>query len=206
MRRLLYEIRIAVHPALWALPAVFAAMRLAGMIWHEGWLPLMEIAYPILFPLLAVVLLESERRRKTAEVLISTPVPKPRLLIMRLGAALVPLLGIAAATLPPSDWLTVLPAGVLLAGVALVVGLLCGTEIGLAVALGWWGLSFAASLGVQGILANPVANWFLLILGGAPLSPGALVLRKAVHLGAGVGLIVVCALLVGRRCWRGLSR
>jgi len=129
-------------------------------------------------------------------------------IVRRLGTVvfLLQLLGVAAAAIRPGDRLLVLPTGILLSGVTLLVGLVVGSEIGLAVALGWLGLSFAASLGVRGILTNPFASWFLLILGGAPLSPLALALRKAVHLGTGVGLIVVCALLLGRRCWRGLSR
>jgi len=205
IRRVYLEACIAIHPGVWLLPVLFAILRLTGVIWVEGWLPMLESVYPILYPLLVISLLEQERHGRTAEVLVSTPGSKVAVLAIRLIFVLVPLMGIAAAAVPPGDWLRILPAGLLLSGVALLSGLSFGTEIGLAIALGWWGLSFALALGASHILENPIANWFLLIHGSS-LSPRAFVVRKTAHLISGLLLIAGCTAIYGRRYWRGFSR
>ena len=205
-RRLWYEARIAVRPGTWLLPGLFAVLRVSGVIRTEGWRPMLESVYPILFPLLAVGLLEQERHRRTAEVLVAAPGSKAAVLAVRFIFVSIPLVGVAAAAARPVDWLLVLPAGFLLAGIVLLSGMAFGSEIGLAIALGWWGVSFAVGLGARHVLENPIGNWFLLVLGPASLAPAALAARKTTHLVVGLLLIAGCACLYGRRYWRGFSR
>ena len=205
IRRVYLEAHIAIHPSIWLLPALFAILRLTGVIWVDGWLPMLESVYPILYPLVVISLLEQERRRRTAEVLVSTPGSKAAVLTIRLILILVPLIGIATAAVPPGDWLSILPAGILLSGVALLLGLFFGAEIGLAISLGWWGLSFAAALGAPHILANPIATWLLLIHGSSPISHNAFIIRKIAHLSAGLLLLVGCTAIYGRHYWRGFA-
>ena len=201
MRRILFEARIAVPLGVWAIPLLFAVMRVAGAIWVEGWVPLMALVFPVPFPLLAVRLLDQERRRRTSEVLIAAPGAKPAVLATRIVAVLLPLFAVAAASTRPQDWILVLPGGVLLAGFSLLVGLLVGSEVGLAVALGWWGFSSAAALGLPALLTSPLARW--LLLSSVATSLDELHVRNVAHLGCGLVLLAVCSLLYGRRSWRG---
>ena len=206
IRRALYETRIAIHPGVWAIPAVFAILRFITDDSQNALLPILETAYPVLYPLLAFSLIEHERRRRTAEVLVTTPGSKAGVLVLRLAAIVLPLFCVVAVCVHPSNWLIVLPAGFLLTGVTLLVGLFFGSEIGLAVALGWWALSFAAMFGGAGLLQHPAVSWVSLIQPSASLTRGALLLRKSVQLGAGILLISASAHLFAKRYWRGFLR
>jgi hypothetical protein len=196
--RYLLEARIAVHPGIWILPGLLAFLRLAGAIWPEGWLPALESVYPITYPLLTFSLLEQEKRWHTLEVLVATPRCKASVLLLRLLAVVVPLFCTATAAARPGNWLLVLAPGIILGAVALLIGLLWEEEIGLTVALAWWGISFTVSITQGELIGHPVANWFLLILLPAPLAPEALLLRKWAHLGTGLFLFLLCVLIAGK--------
>jgi len=192
IRHLLYEFRIAIHPAIWMLPVSLAILRLISQPSPERLLGFFEFVYPLLFPIVAIALLGRERRWHTFEVLVATPHAKTPILLSRLSAVVAPLFCAIVATVQPGNWLIVLAPGILLAMVALLVGLIWKEEIGLTVALGWWGISFAIGFANMGLLQHPLANWVFLFLLGAGLTPEALLLRKAVHLGVSALLLLVC--------------
>jgi len=196
IHRWFYEVRLAAHPAVWALPFLLVILRLISPSSPDKWLGFFEFVHALLFPVAVVALLERERRWCTIEVLVATPHAKIPILLARLSATLAPLFCAIAATVRPENWLTVAAPCVLLATVALGVGLIASEEVGLAVALGWWAISFAVNLAGMGMLRHPVANWFVLFLTGAGLPPDAVLLRKLAHLAVAVILLSICCLLI----------
>lgn len=192
IRHLLYELRIAIHPAIWMLPISLAILRLISRSSLERFLGFFEFVYSLLFPIVAIALLGREKRWHTFEVLVATPHAKTPIFLSRLLAVVAPLFCAIVATVRSGDWLIVLAPSILLAMVALLVGLVWKEEVGLTVALGWWGISFAIGIAQMDLLQHPLANWALLFLLGAGLTPEALLLRKAVHLAVGALLFLVC--------------
>ncbi len=186
---LLYEMRLAVHPAIWLLPIALAILRLVTSGSLESALSFFEFVYPLLFPIAVISLLRREKSEHTFEVLVASPHRKTPTLLGRLLGVILPLFCAVAATVWPSSWLAILAPGVLLAMVALVTGLVWREEIGLAVALGWWAISFAASFTYMAWGHHPVGSWFVLFLLGSGLSPEAIVWRKLGQLAAAVVLL-----------------
>lgn len=206
IRYLVTEAKIAVHPGIWLLPTLLAVLRFSGVIWRpegEGWLLFLEFVYPILFPLLVFSTLEQEKNWRTLEVLVAAPNRKAGVFLVRLLYVAVPLFCTAVAATTPVKWLLLVAPGVALGAVALFAGLLWEEEVGLGAALAWWGASFIIAVTQRELLGHPVASWFLLILVPSTFTPNGLLLRKWVHLGAGI-LLLLLAILVAdrRRTWR----
>jgi ABC-type Na+ efflux pump permease subunit len=183
-RHCLYEMRLAIHPAIWLLPGALAILRLITGPGPERFLNSLEFIFPLLFPIAVIAALRRERGDRTLEVLIATPHPKVTILSARMLGVMLPLLCAVAATVSPVNWLSILAPGVFLAMLAVLTGLIWKEEIGLVVALGWWAISFAVSFAQMGLARHPVASWFLLFLLGSSLSPTAILLRKLGQLAA----------------------
>ena len=203
IRYLVYEVRLALHPAIWLLPGFLAILRLTGAIQPKsgGWLGFLEIMFPLLFPLLSFSLLAQEKNWNTLEVWASTPRRKAISLLVRYLVVLFPLFATAVAAVRPEDWLLLLAPGLLLGGFTLAVGLALGEEVGLGAGLSWWGVSFILAIARPELLSRGVTSW--LLLSPSSLSMEELILRKWVHLGAGL-LLVLLALEVAerKRSWK----
>lgn len=203
IRYLLFEARISVPWGIWIVPGLFAILRLTGAIWPEGWLPLLEFVFPILFPLLTFTLLEQEKRWRTLEVMVAAPRRKAAIFLVRYLILVFPLFLVVAAAVRPGEYLLLMAPGLALGGAALLFGLILGEETGLGLALGWWGVSFAIGVARAEFLKTGLQSWVLLILTGAPLSPSEIFLRKWAHLG--IGLLLILLALGGverKRSWR----
>lgn len=198
IRYILLETRIAVRPAVWIVPGLLVVLRLSGVIQPGGWLAPLEMVYPIAYPVLAHSLLEQEKRWRTLEMLVTIPHCVASVLLVRFLVMALPLLVAVAATARPEHWVLVLAPGIVLGAVALLVSLLWEEEVGLAVTLAWWSVSFAASMTGLGVLDHPVASWFFLILLRSSLTPEAILLRKWVQLGVGILLLAACVLAADR--------
>jgi len=209
IRYLSWEARLAVHPGIWILPMLFAVLRLTGVIWNPGaigWLIFLEVVFPLLFPLLAFSLLGREKNWRALAVFAATPRRKAGVFLIRYLAVLIPLVLTVVAAVRPDTYLLLIAPGLLLGGTALFLGLLAGEEMGLGVALAWWGFSFVIlQLGTQ-IFQHRILSLFPLILVGSPLTPQAILTRKVTHLIAGL-VLTVLALLVAeyKRTWSGRS-
>ncbi|MBC7093236.1 hypothetical protein H5T53_04425 [Candidatus Bipolaricaulota bacterium] len=205
IRYLSYEVRLALHPAVWLLPSLFAILRLTGVIRPEstGWLGFLEVMFPLLFPLLSFSLLERERNWRTLEVWVATPWRKAAALLVRYLSTLLPLFLTVVAAVRPEDYLLILSPGLLLGGLSLLFGLALGEEVGLGIGLAWWGVSFALGVTRPQILAHEVASWFLLMLSNAPLSPQQVLSRKWMHLGMGLLLLLLASASADhKRSWK----
>jgi len=190
-----YEMRLAVHPAIWLLPIALAILRVVTGGSLERVLVFFEFVYPLLFPIAVISLLRRERSDRTFEVLVATPHRKTPVLLARLVGVMLPLFCAVAATVSPGNWLSVLAPGVLLAMLALVTGLVWKDEIGLAVPLGWWAVSFAVSFTQMTWGHHAVGSWFILFLLGSGLSPEAILWRKLGHLAVAAMLLSVSLLM-----------
>jgi len=203
IRYLVYEVRLALHPAIWLLPGFLAILRLTGVIQPKsgGWLGFLEVMFPLLFPLLSFSLLAQEKNWNTLEVWASTLRRKAISLLVRYLVVLFPLFATAVAAVRPEDWLLLLAPGLLLGGFTLAVGMALGEEVGLGAGLSWWGVSFILAIGRPELLSRGVTSW--LLLSPSSLSVEELILRKWVHLGAGL-LLVLLALEVAerKRSWK----
>jgi len=195
IRHCLYEIRLAIHPAIWLLPIPLAILRLVTGASLDRLFNFFGFIYPLLFPIAVIGLLRREKGDRTLEVLIATPHLKATILLIRLMVVILPLFCAIVATVTPADWLSILSPSLLLAMLALLAGLIWTEEVGLAVALGWWAISFAVNFTQMGVLRHPVASWFFLFLLGAGLSPEAFLLRELGHLVASAILLSVSIVL-----------
>jgi len=194
-KHLFYEMRLAVHPAIWLLPIALAILRLVTSGSLERALGFFEFVYPLLFPIAVIALLRREKSDRTFEVLVATPYRKTPVLLARLLGVMLPLFCAVVATVSLGNWLSVLAPGVLLAMLALVTGLVWKDEIGLAVALGWWAISFAVSFSQMTWGHHPVGSWFVLFLLGSGLSPEAIMSRKLGQMAAAAMLLSVSLLV-----------
>jgi hypothetical protein len=205
IRYLVYEARLALHPAIWLLPGFLAVLRLTGVIQPKswGWLGFLEVMFPLLFPLLSFSLLAQEKNWNTLEVWASTPRRKAISLLVRYLTVLFPLFSTAIAAIRPEDWLLLLAPGFLLGGFTLAVGLALGEEVGLGAGLSWWGVSFILAIAKPELLGHKALSWFSLVLFSSSLSPQEELLRKWVQLGVGL-LFLLLALEVAerKRSWK----
>lgn len=203
---LFYEAKIAGSFWAWLLPVFFAILRLTGVIGqpgNPGWLVFLEFVYPVPFPLLAYMVLEREKAGKTLETLIATPQRKGQVFLLRYLIAIMPFLCTLVVIAHPKDGLLLLAPAILLGGSTLTMGLALGEEMGLSLGLAWWGISFVFGVAKPGLLGHKVASWFLLVLLPSPLSLQEVLLRKWVHLGAGLLLLLFTLAFADRKgSWR----
>lgn len=203
---LISEIRIAVPLVLWPLSVLLAILRLTGVICQpdaKGWLMFLESMFPLLFPLLSFSLLEREKNWRTLEVTIATSRPKGLIFLTRYLAMLVALLAMVVAVVQPRDYLLIFAPGLLLGSTVLAIGLIWGEEVGLGIALSWWGFSFFAPVWGSEIYTYPFAKLFILQLLWASLSPQEFLIRKWAHLTAGsLLLFAALALAEWKRSWK----
>jgi len=204
IRYLFYEVKIAGNFWTWLLPVFFAILRLTGVIRHPNlsWLAFLEFVYPIPFPLLAYTILEREKAGKTLETLIATPQRKGPVFFWRYLILTMPFFCSLVVIAHPKGGLLLLAPALLLGGSTLTLGLALGEEVGLGLGLGWWGISFVFGVTRPRLLGQGVASWFLLALLPSPLPLQEVLLRKWVHLGAGVFLLLLALALTDRkRSW-----
>jgi hypothetical protein len=203
IRYLGYEVRLALHPAIWLLPGFLAILRLTGVIQPKsgGWLGFLEVMFPLLFPLLSFSLISQEKNWHTLEVWVATPQRKSISLFVRYLALLFPLLATAVAAVRPEEWLLLLAPGLLLGGFTLAIGLALGEEVGLGAGLSWWGVSFILAITRSELLSRGAARWVLLF--PPSVSPQEELLRKWGQLGVGL-LLLLLALEVAehKRSWK----
>ena len=203
IRYLVYEARLALHPAIWLLPGFLAILRLTGVIQPKsgGWLGFLEVMFPLLFPLLSFSLLSQEKNWNTLEVWASTPRRKSVSLFVRYLVVLSPLFSTAIAAASSEDWLFLIAPGLLLGGFTLVVGLIFGEEVGVGTGISWWGVSFILAIARPELLSGGVASWLLLF--PSSLSLEELILRKWAHLGLGLLLFALALSIVeSKRSWK----
>ncbi len=205
IRYLVYEVRLALHPAIWLLPGLLAILRLTGVIQPKagGWLGFLEVMFPLLFPLLSFSLLSREKNWNTLEVWASTPRRKSVSLFVRYLAVLFPLFSTTVAAVRPEDWLLLLAPGFLLGGFTLAVGLALGEEVGLGAGLSWWGVSFILAVARPELLEHGALSWFSLVYFLSSLSLHAVLIRKWAQLGTGLLLFALALFIVERkRTWK----
>lgn len=167
-----------------------------------GWIYFLEFTFPVLFPVLAFGLLEQEKRWRTLEVMVAAPKRKATILIVRYLILLFPLFLAAAAAVRAQEYLLIMAPGLALGGTAFLFGLILGEEMGLGLALGWWGFSFAIRMARPLLLKTGIQSWIFLIISGAPLSPSESLIRKWAHLGMGLFLILLAlAVAEWKRSW-----
>lgn len=204
MPALFFELKIL---RLWGcliIATILGILRASGLVspadastW-AGWVSFLEFIYPILFPLLIFTFLEREKSWRTLETLVTTPYRKAWIFLKRyLISMLAAFLGIVVAV-RPREYVTIMGPGLALGSLALLGGLILGEEMGLGLSLSWWGFSFAVVVAKGDLLHSRIASWFLLILGASPLSPADVALRKWVHFGIGLA-ILLCSLIVAER-------
>lgn len=207
IRYLILEIRIAVPLVFWPLSILLAILRLAGVIRQpdaKGWLMFLESVFPLLFPLLSFSLLEREKNWRTLEVMVATPQRKGVILLIRYLAVLFLLFLMIVAAVRPGGYLLLLAPGLLLGATALAIGLVWGEEVGLGVALSWWGFSLLARIWEPEIYKHPIGIFILILLPSpTPISPQELFIRKWAHLAAGsLLLFVALAEAEWKRSWK----
>ena len=170
-------------------------------VW-SGWVSFLEIAFPLLPPLLLFTLLEREKSWRTLETLATTPYRKAWVFLERyLIVMLAVFLGVVAGV-RPQEYLVLMGSGLALGGMALVGSLVFGEEIGLALSLGWWGFSLALAVAKPDLLGAGTASWFFLILSRSPLLPAEVALRRWGHLGMGLALLLFALGIAERkRSW-----
>lgn len=203
MRYLLAEARIAVPWGILLVGAGCAILRLTTLvspafprIW-TGWLGFLEFVYPVLLPLLVFNLLEQDKRWRTRELMAAAPRRKSAIYLVRTGIVTLPVFLVAAAAVRPPEYLFLVAPAVALGGVCLLVGIAWSEEIGLGVALGWWGISIAALIAGAG--TGGVTRWLLLVQGTAALAPGEPGGGKWFQLALGCALLLLALIAAERR-------
>lgn len=210
MIRYLYsEAKLAVPWGIFVLSFLLAVLRLTKVVSPEvpevwtGWISFLEFTFPVLFPLLTFGLMEQEKRWRTLEVLVAAPQRKAAVFFVRYLNVLFPLFLAAAAAVRPREYLLLTAPGLALGGLSLLVGLAWEEEMGLGVALAWWGVSFALAITRPELLSHGVASWLLLVLFSSPLSPQEVLLRKWVHFGIGITFLLLSLVAAEyKRSWR----
>jgi len=203
MRYLLAEAKIALPWGVLLVVLAVVILRLTKVVSPElpntwdGWVAFLEFVYPVLLPLLVFNLLEQDKRWRTREIMAVAPRRKSVIYLVRTAIVALPVFLVAVAAVRPQEYLFLLAPGLALGGLCLLVGIVWNEEMGLGLALGWWGISVAAL--IAGVGAGGVGRWLLLVQGTAALAPGEPSMPKWFHLGLGCALIVLALIMAERR-------
>jgi len=158
------EARLSASRWLWLALAGLGVLRLSRVVGpSEGWVTFLSVTYPLLVSISAVHLLDQERRWKTVQVLVASPMSTRAVFPVRLLVLAAPLVGLLFLLVPLDASLELLAPAILLASVVLTFG---GTrraeEWGAGIALVWWIASFLLFLNV-GAQARTCVRWLSVI-------------------------------------------
>jgi len=166
------EWRLSTRGGTWLLLFLFGVFRATGVISPgASWYAFLSVVYPLMIALVAVHLLDQERRWKTKPILRTSPKSTQAVLSVRFGFLVAPLVAIPFIITSPTESLSLIAPAALLSSLALALGGAFQVEWVAGVVLGWWVVSFL--LFVTGaVLDSAIAQWLSIVAAPRTL-PGA---------------------------------
>ena len=166
------EWRLSARAGPWLLLFLFGVFRATGVISPgASWYAFLSVVYPLMIALVAVHLLDQERRWKTKPILRTSPKSTQAVLSVRFGLLVAPLVAIPFIITSPTESLGLIAPAALLSSLALALGGAFQVEWVAGVVLGWWVVSFL--LFVTGaVLDSAIAQWISIVAAPRTL-PGA---------------------------------